>query len=254
MIKNTKTPLLSILKYTLVLITLPLAGVVACASPQPDIFINPKASLNPYLLEPSKDDALTQDRLHEQYRQPFGFYIEVEDSQREETFTVDNCESFVSAKSAGHLPARDAEYTAFSNMAAHCRAADIIAAMTPAKTSALRDLNIDGDLIHTLPKTFAFFTSSSEQSRIMNNPDVVYWANATEVISTESVSPHELNVTVTGGKQVLTLLALGDATGNGYEDGVFLVHNSVEGGSYSNQKVFVVTRENADDPIEVVNM
>ena len=55
-----------------------------------------------------------------------------------------------------------------------------------------------------------------------------------------------------GSIQRLTLMAKGDYNGDGVEDQLLYMENSVEGGSYSSAKAYLITRMTADAPIKLL--
>ncbi|VAW73837.1 hypothetical protein MNBD_GAMMA10-1884, partial [hydrothermal vent metagenome] len=56
----------------------------------------------------------------------------------------------------------------------------------------------------------------------------------------------------TGGIQRLTLMAKGDYNGDGIEDRLLFMENSVEEGSYSTEYFYIITRTVAGGPISLL--
>jgi len=118
------------------------------------------------------------------------------------------------------------------------------------KVSHLSKLSLNKDFATQAPASFAL-TISDEQTKKAEAA-----ANWNEVSKIKKVTrQNDMQSTFydhSGGVQRLSLMAKGDYNGDGIEDQLFYMENSVEGGSYSSAKAYIITRISPDAPVKLL--
>ncbi|MCP4272528.1 MAG: hypothetical protein GY781_11255 [Gammaproteobacteria bacterium] len=164
--------------------------------------------------------------------------------------TISNCLQLKKHIGSGYAAANANEHTFVSAQSTICAMWEKMGSFKTYKASHLSKLSLNKDFAKQAPASFAL-TISDEQTKKAEAA-----ANWNEVSQIKKVSKqHDMQSTFydhSGGIQRLSLMAKGDYNGDGIEDQLLYMENSVEGGSYSSAKAYIITRMSADAPLKLL--
>lgn len=134
------------------------------------------------------------------------------------------------------------EYKPYLFIGLMCRVAELISQAKAAEHSWIEDLSFDQHLPDRLPKQLAAVISSSEYERINNDVNITHWGDVYKITRYHDE----------GGSQLIELLARGDFNSDGIEDMVIMSTDAVVGGSYSANRLFIISRKSPAGELEVL--
>ncbi|MBN4080610.1 hypothetical protein JYT31_02995 [Beggiatoa alba] len=182
---------------------------------------------------------------------PWGYPVKLINLQTQHVFRAEQCSEILSDINQLQ-PANESEIYAFAKQAAMCVAAESIANARPAEYSALSTFKLDADLPRHLPKNLALVISSSEWQRIVQNKEIVSWADVGTVKFVSKDSEYHAKYALVGAFQELSLIARGDFNADGTEDLLLHTMDYVVGGSYVTYRLFWITKINTNSPITLI--
>ena len=164
--------------------------------------------------------------------------------------TVSNCLQLKKHISDGFSAAKAYEHGIVSAQSVICSMWEQMASFKSYKISHMNTLSLNKEFAVQAPARFALLISNDQ---VKKAGAAASW-NAVSKIK-EVKSHNEMQSTYydySGSIQRLTLMAKGDYNGDGVEDQLLYMENSVEGGSYSSAKAYLITRMTADAPIKLL--
>lgn len=164
--------------------------------------------------------------------------------------TVSNCQQLKKSISNGFTAAKAYEHAFVNAQSAICSMWEHIGGFKPYKVSYLSKLGLNKDFAAQAPARFALLISDEQ---IKKADAAANWNAFSKIKKVQSHS--EMQSTYydnSGSIQRLTLMAKGDYNGDGIEDQLLYMENSVEGGSYSSAKVYIITRVSPDAPVKLL--
>ncbi len=167
-----------------------------------------------------------------------GIYVKTD---KEDDKILNNCNDFFAIKESGLRSQQEEENDALLELKIMCEATRLLSQATPARYSKIPADPLDAQLPTKLPKSLAFITSKSELDRIQRNHNLIYWGDVYSIKKVEPKSTHESIYYSNGGAQTLAVLGHGDTNGDKWDDILVTVRDTVEGGSYFNVRLFVLT-------------
>lgn len=132
-----------------------------------------------------------------------------------------------------------------------CKAAKDIVGSTESTSSFLNDLELNKELPTKLPKQLAMVISTTESEKIFSNPKFVTWGDVNKMTDIDVGNQYNATYNHTGAKQEIELIARADFDSDGIEDVLISSRDSVENGSYSALRIFLITRKRQDGVYEV---
>lgn len=169
------------------------------------------------------------------------------------TLTVSSCNDYLPHTSEKWRTANERDNAAFMELAVMCRVTQLMRASTRPKQSYLNDLAFNADLPKRLPAAIALIVSQTERARLDADQSRKRWADATPITQMQTLGPFRANYRHAGGAQELALVAKGDFNGDAIEDALVTSRDSVDNGSYSAIRLFVLTRTSASNEVTLVN-
>ncbi len=196
---------------------------------------------------PVKNQQDIQALLDKPWYSPF----KLENVQTKRVFNADRCNQIL--PTITQLWTHQASETnPYAELAAMCVAAYSIANARPAQYSALSDFRLDADFPLHAPKNLAFFMSSTEKQRILQNETIVNWAQVEKMKFISKGDQHQARYELVGAYQKATLIARGDFNYDGAEDLLLFVQSYVVDGTYASFRLFWLTKTNADSPLTLI--
>ncbi|APR67378.1 hypothetical protein CN03_10830 [Thalassolituus oleivorans] len=189
------------------------------------------------------DDVMTvsQQDIQTLFTKKWYASIDVKNTLKQGISTLSSCEMYFNNKTSDLRAIRDNEQSAFLELTSACEAGRLISNAAPSSKTYLPKQIISNDIASQLPKNLAFVTSKSEWKSVMTNASKQYWADINTIVEFERLSDYQAAYLSDGGKQVLSEIARGDFNSDGYEDVLLKIEDSLEGGSYSNIRLFGLT-------------
>ncbi len=161
-----------------------------------------------------------------------------------------NCQALKNLLKEGYTAAKEYEYGFVNVRALICSMWKEMATFKPYSVSYISDLSLNKNFAIKAPARFALLISNDD---IKEAESAKSWNSMSRIKKVEPVNDMQaIYYDSTGGIQRLTLMAKGDYNGDGIEDRLLFMENSVEGGSYSTEYVYIITRTAADGPITLL--
>jgi len=161
--------------------------------------------------------------------------------------TATNCQALKKLLKEGYTAAKEYEYGFVNVRALICSMWKELETFKPYSVSYMNDLSLNKNFATKAPARFALLISDEE---IKKAESAKSWNNVSQIKKVDPVNDMQsIYYDNTGGIQRLTLMAKGDYNGDGIEDWLLFMENSVEEGSYSTEYVYIITRTKADGPI-----
>ena len=158
-----------------------------------------------------------------------------------------NCQALKKFLKEGYTVAKEYEYGFVNVRVLICSMWNEMSTFKSYSVSYMNDLSLNKDFSIKAPARFALLISDEE---IKKAESAKSWNSVSQIKKVEHVNDMQaIYYDNTGGIQRLTLMAKGDYNGDGIEDRLLFMENSVEGGSYSSEYVYIITRTKADGPI-----
>lgn len=178
---------------------------------------------------------------------PWYAAIEVTTGQHAQPTMLNNCTDYLVASPAVR-PLREYETAAFTELAANCHAASLIAAAQPSRHSFIDNRLIDETLPQRIPSQLAMITSSSEQALISSGKT---WVQVNTFTKFTAKLPDAGLYEHHQGEQELAEMARGDFDGDGLEEVLLSSFDRVSGGSYAGMRLFLVSRKVSGQPYQL---
>lgn len=195
------------------------------------------------------DATMLPDLLKRKWYAEFNVY---EESQPKTTFTLSNCEQYLSHSKQKLWTVVEKENAPFMELAVMCRATQAMLAAKKVEKSFLQDIQFDPTLPDKLPAKFAMVISLAEQQRLAADTSKKLWRDVLKITKTEITGEKHAKYSHDGGMQELEQVARGDFNGDGIEDMLITSRDSVEGGSYSAIRLFMVTKKSEAGAVELI--
>jgi hypothetical protein len=164
---------------------------------------------------------------------------------------VNSCSSLIDLTSSGYFATENSKQGMFDAKHTVCMTWQIMADFKASKQSFLGDIEFNKAFADITPPQLALVISRDDERRLAKAAN---WEDMSQIKSVEKLNNEQaIFVDSTGGKQKITLMAKGDYNGDGIEDVLFYMENSVEGGSYSSVYAYVLTRLSSGVPFTLLN-
>lgn len=152
-----------------------------------------------------------------------------------------SCADYFDKAESSTRTIRDNEMNAYLEFKIMCESTRLLINANNSKESFLPRNILNEDVPKLWSKEIALQISTEESRRSAQNPKLKTWADVTPIIKyekqleTKSIYFHE------GGYQEIEILGNGDTNSDGIEDVFIVVRDYVEGGSYFNMRLFVLS-------------
>jgi len=164
--------------------------------------------------------------------------------------TASSCLQLKKLIAEGFAATKAYEHAFVSAQSAICSMWKLVEKFKPYTTSFISELTFNQDFSLQVPARFALLISNDD---IKKAESASNWNDMSKIKQVKSLNPKQaIFYDDSGSIQRLTLMAKGDYNADGIEDRLFFVENSVEGGSYSSTKIFIITRLSTDEPIRLL--
>lgn len=183
----------------------------------------------------------TQKDLSELLGLPWYTSINIKAPELNKPQSVASCNEYFAVKTPELRAQKEQEYSALLELMMMCEATRLLSEASPAKQSNIPAQPLNAQLPEKLPNSIALVTSQSEWNRIKNDQGISTWGDVNAVSVAEQPSTHQIEFRSDAGLQTLSILGRGDFNEDGSEDLLLSVKDTVEGGSYFNLRLFVLT-------------
>lgn len=168
--------------------------------------------------------------------------IDVQHTANPEVRSLNTCKDYFANRTPELRALREYGQSAFAELQMACEATRLLLAARTSTESFLPSSVLDENTPQRFPKEFALVTSASEREKLMADPKLAVWGDVDEIVEVDKKSAHEVRYTAAdGGEQTLSELGRGDFNQDGVEDVLVRSHDSVQGGSYANVRLFVLS-------------
>ncbi|MDA7747067.1 hypothetical protein N8878_07035 [Psychromonas sp.] len=165
--------------------------------------------------------------------------------------SVSSCQQLKQSIKNGFTAAKNYEYSFVKAQSAICSTWEQQSHFAPSRVSYLNTLKLDESFANQAPTALALTISDEQKVKAKTASS---WNDFSKIIKVISNSDTQSTYyDQTGGIQRLSLMAKGDYNGDGIEDCLLFMENSVEGGSYSSTEVYIITRMSVDGPLTLIN-
>ena len=158
-----------------------------------------------------------------------------------ESKTLHNCHDYFALKVPGLRAQQEPENNSLLELKVMCEATRLLSQATSAQYSKIPKNPLNSQLPKKLPKLLAFEISKVEWDRAQKDPRITHLADVEPIKRVERRSAHQNVYHLAGGAQTLAILGRGDMNGDKWEDILVAVKDTVDGGSYFNLRLFVLT-------------
>jgi hypothetical protein len=188
-----------------------------------------------------KPTVISQEDLSKLLAKPWYAGIGVKTNKVDESKILNNCNDFFAIKEPGMRAQQEQENDSLLEFKVMCEATRLLSQATPARYSNIPTNPLDAQLPTKLPKSIAFITSQSEWYRIQRNHNLTHWGDVYSIRKVEQKSANQSVYYLDSGAQTLAILGCGDINRDKRDDILVTVRDTVEGGSYFNLRLFVLT-------------
>lgn len=172
---------------------------------------------------------------------PWYASISVQNARQSSVTSLDNCSAYFDNTSANLRAERDNEQNAFLELKLACEASRLLMKAEDSVKSFLPHPLFTEETPHKLPKSVALITSQKEFLKVQDDASTSRWSEVNTIRHFEEISPIQAFYTSESGVQKLSEVGRGDINHDGIQDILLLSEDSVEGGSYFNLRLFVLT-------------
>ena len=155
---------------------------------------------------------------------------------------LSSCSMYFQEKAEGMRPIKKYEASAYMEIAMMCIATRAILKSKPAQKSFIGNILFDESLPMRLPAKMALVISESESTAFLSAEKNLTWNNINKISKVEVINRFHAIYSHLGGSQEIELVAQGDFNGDSVEDLIITSRDSVESGSYSAFRMFLVTK------------
>ncbi|MDO6764915.1 hypothetical protein [Agarivorans sp. 1_MG-2023] len=166
-------------------------------------------------------------------------------NQEGDVVKVSTCTDLVANLQNGYTSLNDYEYGYVYASNHICESWSELSKLSSAKKSFLADLSFNESFAKNVPPQLALVISNETEERLAT---AVSWDDMFSIERVEELNEEQAIFYSEGSIQKLTLMAKGDYNGDGIEDLLLYMENSVEGGSYSSVHAYVLTRLSESAP------
>ena len=164
--------------------------------------------------------------------------------------SVSSCQQLKKSINDGFTAAKVYEHKFVSAQSTICSLWKHMAAFKAYKISHLGELPLNKDFAKQAPASLALVISDEQEKKVKM---AASWNDFSKI---KKVTSHSKTKSTfydnSGGIQRLSLMAKGDYNGDGIEDRLLFMENSVEGGSYSSTNAYIITRVSPGAPITLL--
>jgi len=172
---------------------------------------------------------------------PWYAEISVVNTKSSENTSFANCSGYLSEVTKKTHALRDNEINAFLEFAMMCRSTKLLLnAKSPEKSNIPNDF-LNKSMLENFPVEIAFQTSTREAEKNANDKSKKYWSDINQNLQFEAISKDRVKFFDDGGFQNISLVGRGDFNSDGFEDVLISSRDSVEGGSYFNFRIFILS-------------
>lgn len=193
-------------------------------------------------------DLLSEPRTVEKQQDLQGFldaswYAEmpVTGTKSSDRATFSNCKTYLSEATERTHTLRENQINAFLEIAAMCRATDVLLKATAARLSNIPDEFFNRRTPEKFPVALALEISETESARHERDESVEHWGDVNKQHRIEPISNDQVKFHHDAGMQHLALVGRGDFNGDEVEDLLISSRDSVAGGSYFNIRLFALS-------------
>lgn len=167
--------------------------------------------------------------------------IEVVKADGEPPEMVTSCNDYFSLEGKKLHVQNVQERQAFLELIVMCEATQWFVEASASARSGIPAKPLTEDLPEHLPKSLALVTSEAEFQRIMKNPAITNWGEVNDITRMTPESEHRVVYHLEAGQQSVALIGRGDFNRDGTEDILVSVQDTVNGGSYYDLRLFVLS-------------
>ena len=237
-------------------------GLAACSPPfhdqktgnVHDVWLSKWLRLDDYFSTNSLTSKKIDDVLKNQLDARWNFSVEVKIPDSNKTVDVGSCRDFFSADRHQAETAKAYEYSVYRSIGTSCEAVKVAIAMKPSKNSFVRNLAIDENLPKMAPHQLALVISTEESKRLDANPDMHYWSDVEKIDSVQKRESDIFLFKTPGATHKITRLAYGDTNADGIEDLLLRDDVSLDEGSYTSSRLFILTRSSPNSRLKLLMM
>jgi len=161
--------------------------------------------------------------------------------------TVSNCLILNKLINEGFTAAKAYDHAFVNAQSTICSMWELMGEFKSYNVSFMDKLRLNKDFSAQVPAQFALLISNDD---IKKAASAASWDDASKIKDVKSLNDEQATYYDRSGSiQRLTLMAKGDYNADGVEDRLLYMENSVEGGSYSSAKAYIITRITANGPI-----
>jgi len=172
--------------------------------------------------------------------------VDVEDK----TYTLSTCNSLQSINTKKLNTVRENESAPFLDVLVMCKATKLIAKAKASQKSFLESFTLDETLPKNLPASIGMVISDTESKRNAKNTNLKYWYQVNTITNIiKQGQNHVTYILNDGSQQELELVAKGDFNGDSIEDILITSRDTVQGGSYSATRLFLLTKHSVTGDI-----
>jgi len=163
---------------------------------------------------------------------------------------ITNCFELNSHLDKGFTVANLYEFSFVNAQRVICSMWQLIGKFKSYNKSYMNNVKLNKDFASIAPASFSLQISNEQVEKVKSSAN---WNVASKIQKVDVKNDNNATFYDNSGSiQRLTLMAKGDYNADGIEDQMYFVENSVEGGSYSSSKVFIITRITADAPLDLL--
>ena len=238
-----------------------LLALFACAStnaenapPADQVWLSKLLRIDDYLAEPQATIDSNREVLSNQLNAGWDFSIDVSEPGSSTTSAVNDCTSFLSVDQLHAEPVKTYEFAVYRSIGISCKAIQTALALHTSNRSFVRNLVFDKTLVERMPFQLALIISTEEEKRLQTKASIHYWSDFESIESVEAEETNTYLVKTQGTTQTLKLLAYGDANADGIEDILLRNDASVDEGTYSSSRLFVLTKKSENSELEILKV
>lgn len=178
--------------------------------------------------------------------------IDVTLGRTNERGQVGSCDQYFALGIPGVQPLAPSEFSLYRGLTLMCEAAGSLALAVPSRQSFLNSFKLNQASPRELPKQFALAVSAEEKQRIVDDPALRVWADVNDITEFVFQTADRALYRQNQAEQVVELVGRGDLDGDGVEDILVLVSDSLSGGTYRSLRLLAITRLTRDEDITLL--
>lgn len=165
---------------------------------------------------------------------------------------IGSCDQYFALRSPDVQPLAPSEFPLYRGLILMCEAAGSLALAVASRQSFLTSFKLNQTSPRELPKQFALAVSAEEKQRIFDDPAIRVWADVNDITEFVFQTANRALYRQIGAEQVVELVGRGDLDGDGVEDILVLVSDSLLGGTYRSLRLLAITRLAGDEDITLL--